>query len=273
MHVPIIENAIKHIKNVMRCIIPSLPYTCPKIMVIYLVHFAVNRLNMRPEGTRTDNISTLEVFKGRRLSMKKDVGDSFGSYAQISNTQMNNTMAARTTGAILLGPTMNGTGTFKFLSLKIFSIVMANHFKILPIPSEVIVYVNALSVKDNIKYDKREPIFTFHDKVVDDNIDKDETTPILLQPQLHQDPVGAAARALAADRIGILDQPQIEDQNSPPGQLDLRGELEDDHAEAGQPTELGGDAEFGGVGGDTETQDNYEIAVELDDIASPAPPS
>jgi hypothetical protein len=143
---------------------------------------------------------------------------------------------------------------------------MANHFKILPIPSEVIVYVNALSVKDDIKYDKRESIFTFHDKVVDDNIDKDETTPILLQPQLHQDPVGAAARALAADRIGIIDQPQIEDQNSLPGQLDLRGELEDDHAEAGQPTE-------GGVGGDIETQDNYEIAVELDDIASPAPPS
>ena len=88
--------------------------------------------------------------------MKVDGHLEFGSYSQVSDTKMSNTMDAGTLRSIALGQIYNGAGTCKFFSLHTGKV-----FTVLSMTNLVVVHINKM-VRKYLKPPTREPIFRLH---------------------------------------------------------------------------------------------------------------
>ena len=155
-HVPVIERAIRQIKERIRAIVTTLPYILPNKLMPYLVDYCVMAINMFPKSKSLDKISPREHFTGRKINYKKDMRVTFGEYAQcaIPNIISRDARQPRTEGAIALIPTGNLQGSVLFYILGTGSIVAREHFTVLPMPKEVIDKMNDLSKGRNIKGNK-----------------------------------------------------------------------------------------------------------------------
>jgi hypothetical protein len=70
---------------------------------------------------------------------KKNCRLPFGAYAQVhDDLRVTNSMLARTTGVLNLGPTRNIQGTHKFLSLQTREVIVRRKWTELPVPEDVI---------------------------------------------------------------------------------------------------------------------------------------
>ena len=158
MHVHIVERTIRTIKEGVRGLLAGLPYPCPKALFIHLIPFVAYRSNMFPSSTRTDNMSPFQLMYNRHINAAIDCHLEFGAYYQISNRLMDNSMTPRTIGAIGIAHSGNGTGTCRFYALHNGALISANHFRALPMPSEVITHLTRLADADKIKILK-DPVF------------------------------------------------------------------------------------------------------------------
>lgn len=152
-HVPIIERAIRQIKERIRAIVTTLPYQLPLKLMTYLVDYAVMTINMFPKTTSYDKTSPREQFTGRKLNYRRDLKATFGEYAQVEipNIVSNETRQPRTEGAIALLPTGNLQGSVLFYILGTGSIVSRENFTLLPMPKEVIDKMNSLAPRQKGK--------------------------------------------------------------------------------------------------------------------------
>lgn len=95
----------------------------------------------------------------------------FGSYGQMfDNNNPSNDLTKRTIGSICFGPTGNIQGTYYFMSINTGCRISRNQFHLLPIPAEVIKYINSIykhqeQPKQMIFMDGRHRLF---DDYVDD---------------------------------------------------------------------------------------------------------
>ena len=116
-HVTFIERGIRHVKEVSRATISSLPY--PKLtkrLVIGLVAAMVFWLNAFPPGNGiSQNIGPRELLTGIKTTMAHAKYE-FGRYLQ-THEATDNTMKQRTLDAIAMGPIGNRQGGFYALNL------------------------------------------------------------------------------------------------------------------------------------------------------------
>ena len=155
MHVHVVERTIRTIKEWVRGLLAGLSYPCPKALFIHLIPFVACRSNMFPPSTRTDNMSPFQLLYNRHINAAIDCHLEFGAYYQISNRLMDNSMTPRTIG---IAHSSNGTGTCRFYALHIGALISANHFRALPMPSEVIAHLTRLADDDKIKI-RKDPVF------------------------------------------------------------------------------------------------------------------
>ena len=146
-HVPVIERAIRQVKERIRAIVTTLPYRLPLKLMKYLVDYAVMTINMFPKTTAYDKTSPREQFTGRKLNYRRDLQATFGEYAQVEipNIVSNETRQPRTEGAIALLPTGNLQGSVLFYILGTGAIVSRETFTALPMPKEVIDKMNSMA--------------------------------------------------------------------------------------------------------------------------------
>lgn len=145
-HVPEAERYIRTVKDRARSAYNVLPFArMPGIMIVELVHASNYWLNMFPAK---DGVSAIQ--SPRRI-LTGQVGDynlhcqlQFGEYAQVHESH-DNTMMARTTGAIALRPTGNVQGGYYFLSLSSGKRLNRYAWTALPMPEEVINRVHVLA--------------------------------------------------------------------------------------------------------------------------------
>ncbi len=124
MHVPVIENKIRQIKERLRAVLNSLPYKLPLPLLKWAVPYVVTRLNMVPSGTRVDSTSPRELYLGRKINAARDLRVSFGAYVQAHDpNEVKNSMAPRVMGMIALLPTGNLQGSVSFLDLSTMRVV------------------------------------------------------------------------------------------------------------------------------------------------------
>ena len=181
-HDHVIERMIRHLKETIRTIIYSLPYLVPDALMPHLVLGAAKKLLLFPShSTRTDHISPFEAFFGRKADTKKDIGPPFGTYCQVTSRVLTNGMEPRTIGCLYLEPRMNGTGTHSFMRLDTRSVISANHFTVLPIPTIVTATVNGWASKNKV-HTSIDPIFTYHDKDITGDV-ADDTVSIDMPPE------------------------------------------------------------------------------------------
>ena len=118
-HIPDIERYIRMIKDRTRSTYQTLPFThIPKIMLTHLVMNVVFWLNSFPVQ---DGISSTQsprfIMTGHELDYKKHAQLLFGEYVQ-THEEHDNSMHARTIGAICLGPTGSQQAAHWFMSLR-----------------------------------------------------------------------------------------------------------------------------------------------------------
>ena len=164
-HVPVAESKIRVIKERTRAGASVLPFSMNKLILRYLIYYVTQRINMLPSASKTEaRVSPFEAFRGRKLDYNRDVRIAFGTYVQATrvNIVSRNDLTPRTDGAIALLPTCNGQGSVKFFSLNTREIITRDRWRVLPMPDEVIDYLNMLAKVDNEqKLPSKEPIFRY----------------------------------------------------------------------------------------------------------------
>ena len=161
-HVPRIERQIRVIKERVRATRHTLPFrSIPAVMLIELVYFSTMWLNaFPPKGGVSDNISPRGIMTGIQFDYGKHCRLPFGSYVQAhEEPNPTNTQAARTVGAICLGPTGNSQGSYKFLNLRTGRPLTRRNWTPLPMPKEVIDRVDQLGRSDG-----QPELLTFYDR-------------------------------------------------------------------------------------------------------------
>ncbi len=93
----------------------------PQLILIELIYHVVLWLNAFPSKSGiSKTLSPPEIVLRHRLDFKKHCKASFVSYCEAHNEPApTNNMMSRSTPFIVLGPTGNLQGTYKFFSLKI----------------------------------------------------------------------------------------------------------------------------------------------------------
>ena len=146
-HVPEIERRIRVVKERSRSIRHSLPYNkIPVLLTIWIVFNAVRLLNHFPvKGGISDTISPKTIMTGETLNYKKHLGLQVGQYCQVHEDDLpRNSQLPRTQGAIVLGPSGNVQGGFKFMSLKTEKKITRRSWDIIPITDTVVNRVNEI---------------------------------------------------------------------------------------------------------------------------------
>jgi hypothetical protein len=145
-HVPEVERHIRTIKERVRCVYTTLPFTkIPKRMLVELVYFSVFWLNSFParDGVST-TLSPRAIVHGTNIDFAKHAKFEFGTYVQ-AHEEHDNTMATRTTGDIALRPTGNNQGGYYLYSLSTGKVLNRNHWTVLPMPNDVIDRIHVLA--------------------------------------------------------------------------------------------------------------------------------
>ena len=110
-----IERMIRHLKEIIRSTIYSLPYLVADAVMLHQVMCCARKLLLFPTSTRCDRISPFEAFFGRKAGTKIDIGPPFGTYCQVANRTMSNAMDPRTIRCNYLEARMKGTNSHSFM--------------------------------------------------------------------------------------------------------------------------------------------------------------
>ncbi len=156
-HAPEIERCIRLIKERVRVQKCRLPFSSlPARIVIGLVSFCVFWINAFPhKSSVSQSLSPRTIITGRKLVYTKHCRAEFGDYAQVyqDTTPHNSTDLARAVSTIVLGPTGNAQGTYKFYNLDTGWQIVTNQFTILPMPQEVIHRLHAIAAAQQMPAD------------------------------------------------------------------------------------------------------------------------
>ena len=116
-HVPEIERYNRTIKDQVRSVYNILPFKyMPPIMIVELVYSQVFWRNMFAlKGGISATQSTAEIILNRRIDFNAHCKVEFGDYVQ-THEEHDNSMQARTIGAIATSPTGNSQGGYYFIS-------------------------------------------------------------------------------------------------------------------------------------------------------------
>jgi Reverse transcriptase (RNA-dependent DNA polymerase) len=139
--VPVVEARIRRVKERMRAIYNTLPYQIDLLMLVWLVRFAALRLNGEVSSNSKDGLTARERVYARRND-RHWIRHGYGDYVQIHDRNTSNKMRGRTDGGLALCPTGNMSGTWYYLKLDTWKVVTRNGATALPIPREVIDYIN-----------------------------------------------------------------------------------------------------------------------------------
>ncbi len=145
-HVPKVERCIRLIKECSRGVLNTLLFKkMPQIMLIDLFYHILLWLNAFPTKSGvSETLSPREIVMRHKLDFAKHCRALFGSYCKTHDEPVPmNTMVTRSTPAIVLGPTGNLQGTYKFFRLETGKKIKRHKFTACPMPDLVIKKVEA----------------------------------------------------------------------------------------------------------------------------------
>jgi hypothetical protein len=167
-----IDRHIRLIKDRVRSILHSIPFSLPK----FLMQFAVSRINLLNHSfSKEGHPSPRELFTARKVDFRRDIRVSFGEYCECFSASTDNTTRERSLSCIALCPTNNKNGSVLFYSLKTKKIIRCDNWKSLPYTPEVLSVLNSLS-KDLTPVD---PTFTYHGDSIDSALPPDQEMEVI----------------------------------------------------------------------------------------------
>jgi hypothetical protein len=143
-------------------------------MIQHLIGGSVFWLNAFPSDQGISNsMSPWTIMTGKAIDFVKHCKIMFGTYAQV-HEEHDNSLLARTTGAIALRPTGNNQGGYYFMSLTTGRILNRNHWHELPMPQDVVDRVHKLARQS---YATKDLVFQFRDGATVDEDDESAADP------------------------------------------------------------------------------------------------
>ena len=146
-HMGEVESANRTIKEWVRGVYLSLPYTLPAELVRHLVDFSVQRLNLMESKRGLAGIPAVEAFDGVKVNMDRDASLGFGTYCHTVTPNIvnkNSITIPRTQEAIALKQ-HGRNGSVVFLNMKTRHLMVRNEWKVLPMPESKIQEMNQWS--------------------------------------------------------------------------------------------------------------------------------
>lgn len=151
-HVARIERYIQTVKERVRAHMShQLPFTLTTLGVAMLVLFCVSRLNYQTSGTGYRDECPRVAFSGRPVDQSLDFSAAFGEYAQCTVPNTDSSMSARTEDCIAMLPISNRSRSVQMMNLRTGKLVLRDQFKILPMPSTVIIRLNEMAAAEGRK--------------------------------------------------------------------------------------------------------------------------
>ena len=145
--VPVVERKIRTVKERIRAVINTLPFEITEKMEEYLVKGACYSVNLVPTRNSVEYASPREKLLGEMIDASLDLKHGYGDYVQIHHEDIDNSMTARTEGAIAMTPTGALDGSWYYFTLRSNKIVRRRRATALPMPMEVIERIRALAAK------------------------------------------------------------------------------------------------------------------------------
>jgi len=255
-HVPRLEVKLRVIKERLRGIINTLAYTLPKSLLPWAAYYVVIRLNCMPVHTRMDPTPARQILLGRKVDAGLDYALSFGQYVQVHEEDVvTNTMKSRTEGALALKPDDNAVGSWSFWKLKTWKLVHRAHWTVIPIPEEVIEFINAKAAAEKEQVDKMVPMRMGRKVVEDRDRVEDDTIPGVPMP----------ARVVPEDHV----QPELEVEtaNDNTNQTDpgSEGLVQDTDDNASVDQSVGGVEEVIVVDSESDRESDEVVRMESDE--------
>lgn len=126
------------------------PYQLPPVLVKHLIKYVTSRMNCM---SSTSALSPFELLTGRKLSYKRDLRISFGSFVQLDDPDATNNLDQRRISALALYPELDQTGNNWFYPLRDTHAVPIKRSSWIetPITDSVIHYINKMSIKSRIE--------------------------------------------------------------------------------------------------------------------------
>ena len=146
------ERKIRTIKERLRAFITTLPYKLTDRLEDWLMKYVIYYLNFTPTTTSMDNRSARERIRGTLIDANKDLKHGFGDYVQAGESSTDNTMTERARGAIALMPVGNTEGSWWYMALGTWRPFKRVRAQALPIPDEVIEYINNKANSDKKRF-------------------------------------------------------------------------------------------------------------------------
>jgi hypothetical protein len=169
-HVGDIERYIRTVKERSRATYNTLPFLrMPPRLVIEMAKLAVFWLNAFPHRNGvSDDMSPRMIVTGQKVDHNRHCKYEFGEYVQTHESH-DNSMDARTVGALALRPTGNQQGSYYFFSLQTGRVLTRNHATRIPMPQEVIDRVHTIARRQ-----KAQPGLVFQDRNRQPILNEDE---------------------------------------------------------------------------------------------------
>jgi len=145
-HLPKLDIRIRRLKEMARAVLNELDYILPISFVNQLVTFCVSRINVQTTSSLTGNMCPRVRMTGRKVDFKKEYALTFGEYVEVQNPKVvSNSMAPRTDPSIVLYPTLNVNGSWKFYNLRTKMIVSRSQYvKLKYTPDNIISIMNLM---------------------------------------------------------------------------------------------------------------------------------
>ena len=149
-HAPKVERRIQFVKEKLRGLIHSLPYTLCTTLSVHAAIAANRFTNIQKASSSTSELSPREKFLGRRYNFKTDGGLPFGTYVQVTQPNTDNSDRERTEACIYLYPTGNANGACKVYKIHTGRVVSRTNVKQMAMPDVLCKYLSELCDQDLI---------------------------------------------------------------------------------------------------------------------------
>ena len=130
------------IKERVRAIINTVPFSLSELLKSWLLRYIVDRLNLVPTRNSVAYVSPREKVYGRKINVDKESKHGFDDYVQVHTNSVDNSNKPRSQAAIALISAGNLEGSWNYLLLANFKVVKRTKATSLSMTDDVISYLD-----------------------------------------------------------------------------------------------------------------------------------
>ena len=167
-HLPALDVRIRRVKEVIRATLTHVFFVIPMSKIMYLVYYAVSRMNMRQTDGRSDGQCPWMAFKGKRPNWSRELGIVFGDVCEcaVPGVVTNDAMTSRTSAHIAMCPTGNDSGSWIFWSIVRNTIVRRSKWVVMHNPVQDI--LDACTALAKVESDDPNFVLCSYEDIEDD---------------------------------------------------------------------------------------------------------